>query len=135
MYQFKMCFIHFHWIIVFRVVFISYYLLSTFICHSFIENLYHHRSVYLYIMCIFHLAPRHSPIARGPLAHLRNAAVIWLKYCWYGIKHYPINQSITSETFSNNKQAGTNYKLRFILAGCLKLLLSPTEKGCGLLFK
>ena len=26
--------------------------------------------------------------------HWTSAAVIWLKYCRYGVKHYPINQSI-----------------------------------------
>ena len=23
-----------------------------------------------------------------------STAVTWLKYCWYDVKHYPINQSI-----------------------------------------
>ena len=33
------------------------------------------------------------------MLHLSSAAVTWLKYCRYGVKRYPINQSINQSFF------------------------------------
>ena len=38
------------------------------------------------------------------------AAVIWLKYCWYCVNHYPIYQSVLS-VYKKHKYAGTWQKL------------------------
>ena len=41
------------------------------------------------------------------MLHLSSAAVTWLKYCRYGVKRYPINQSIFLQ---NEMSAPTCYK-------------------------
>ena len=68
----------------------------------------------------------------GPLQHFQNdlfqlkiAAVIWLKYCRYGDKHYPINQLIRFQNYNYFKTYNTCLSLSK-LKTCHKCLIFPS---------